>query len=257
MPHTVFAIGAHPDDIEFMMGGTLILLKQAGCQIHCMNIADGNCGTTRYESDEIARIRLKEAQDACALIGAHHHPPLCRDIEIFYTNDLLHRLGSVVREVAPDILLLQSPGDYMEDHMISVRLAVTAAFCRGMKNFPVVPAVPPVMNAVTVYHALPYGLHDGMRRKIASEFFVDIGGVIDTKTEMLACHQSQKKWLDKSQGLDSYLKTMQEMSAEVGKMSGKFAYAEGWRRHNHLGFCKPDDHPLAAVLDKGIYPDLS
>jgi LmbE family N-acetylglucosaminyl deacetylase len=245
---TVFAIGAHPDDIEFMMGGTLILLKQAGCEIHCMNIANGNCGTTQYDSDEIVRIRLKEAQDACKLIGARHHPPLCPDIEILYTNDLLHRLGSIVREVAPDILLLQSPEDYMEDHTISVRLAVTAAFCRSMRNFPVDPPRPPVMNNVAVYHALPYGLRDSLRRTILPEFFVDITSVIEMKTRMLACHQSQKKWLDESQGLDSYLKTMQEMSAEVGRMSKKFKYAEGWLRHNHLGFCGPSDDPLASQL---------
>jgi hypothetical protein len=30
----------------------------------------------------------------------------------------------------------------------------------------------------------------------------------------------------------------------VGKMSKKFIYAEGWRRHLHFGFCGPDDDPL-------------
>ncbi|MDQ6630443.1 MAG: PIG-L family deacetylase, partial [Verrucomicrobiota bacterium] len=31
---TAFAIAAHPDDIEFMMAGTLLLLKNAGYEIH-------------------------------------------------------------------------------------------------------------------------------------------------------------------------------------------------------------------------------
>ena len=43
--HAAFAIGAHPDDIEFYMAGTLLLLKQAGCEIHYMNLASGNCGS--------------------------------------------------------------------------------------------------------------------------------------------------------------------------------------------------------------------
>jgi LmbE family N-acetylglucosaminyl deacetylase len=248
MGKTALAVAAHPDDIEFMMSGTLILLKEASYEIHYMNIADGNCGTTQYDSDTIAGMRFREAQNACKLIGAVHHAPLCRDIEIFFNNDLLHRLGSIVREVAPDILLVQSPEDYMEDHMISVRLAVTAAFCRGMRNFPVEPPRAPVLNNVTVYHALPYGLHDGLRRKVGAELFVDITSAMDTKTKMLACHESQKKWLDESQGLDSYLITMKDMCAEVGKMSAKFEFAEGWRRHNHLGFCGPDDDPLKNAL---------
>ena len=37
----VLAIAAHPDDIEFMMAGTLLLLKQAGCETHYLNIANG------------------------------------------------------------------------------------------------------------------------------------------------------------------------------------------------------------------------
>ena len=39
------AIAAHPDDIEFMMAGTLILLRDAGWQIHYMNLSTGNLGS--------------------------------------------------------------------------------------------------------------------------------------------------------------------------------------------------------------------
>jgi hypothetical protein len=34
-------------------------------------------------------------------------------------------------------------------------------------------------------------------------------------------------------------------------MSGRFAYAEGWRRHLHLGLSAHDDDPLAAALNAG------
>ena len=34
MKYRVMAIVAHPDDIEFGMSGTLILLAKAGCQLH-------------------------------------------------------------------------------------------------------------------------------------------------------------------------------------------------------------------------------
>jgi hypothetical protein len=65
---------------------------------------------------------------------------------------------------------------------------------------------------------------------------------------MLACHQSQRKWLDSSQGLDSYLAAMRDMSAEVGRWSGRFAFAEGWRRHSHLGFAARERDPLGELL---------
>jgi len=72
--------------------------------------------------------------------------------------------------------------------------------------------------------------------------------VIEDKQAMLACHESQKKWLDTSQGLDSYLIAMRDMSAEVGRRSGRFRFAEGWRRHSHLGFSARDIDPLAELL---------
>jgi len=68
------------------------------------------------------------------------------------------------------------------------------------------------------------------------------------KRAALACHKSQKEWLDTSQGLDSYLITMEAMSREVGGLSGRYEYAEGWRRHLHLGFCAEDADPLSEAL---------
>jgi LmbE family N-acetylglucosaminyl deacetylase len=43
---SAIAIGAHPDDIEFYMAGTLLLLKEAGYAIHYLNVANGNSGST-------------------------------------------------------------------------------------------------------------------------------------------------------------------------------------------------------------------
>jgi LmbE family N-acetylglucosaminyl deacetylase len=41
----VLAAAAHPDDIEFMMAGTLLRLKDAGCEIHLWNLANGCYGS--------------------------------------------------------------------------------------------------------------------------------------------------------------------------------------------------------------------
>ncbi|MFC2125624.1 PIG-L deacetylase family protein [Bacteroidota bacterium] len=248
MKYRVFAIAAHPDDIEFGMGGTLILLKQAGCDIHYMNIANGSCGTTEYDTDEIVAIRLKEAQEATKYIGAVFHPPLVPDLEIYYNKETIAKLGSIVREVAPDILLVPSPEDYMEDHMNACRLAVSAAFNRGMRNFRVDPPREPVFNDVVVYHAQPHGNRDPFNRMVEPDFFVNITSVIEEKTEMLASHKSQKEWLDRSQGFDSYLITMKEHAKEVGELSDRFEFSEGWRKHNPTGFCASDSNPLAELL---------
>ena len=248
MAARVFAVVAHADDIEFAMAGTLILLAKAGCEIHYMTVANGSCGSVEDDAETIADIRLLEAKNAAGRIGAVFHPPLVPDLEIFYEKGLLARMGSVMRAVAPDILLVHSPQDYMEDHMISCRLAVTAAFSRGMRNFPVDPPRDPVSNDVTVYHAQPHGNRDPLNRMVRPDFCVNIDAVIEEKAGMLAEHKSQKEWLDFSQGLDAYLNAMRDLSREMGALTGTCEFAEGWRRHNPLGLCAAGADSLVDLL---------
>jgi LmbE family N-acetylglucosaminyl deacetylase len=245
---TAIAIAAHPDDIEFFMAGTLMLLGRAGYEIHYMNIANGCCGTTEYDVETITRMRREEAEQAAASIGAIFHEPLCNDLEIFYEQATLAKTTSLIRDVAPEIVLTHSPADYMEDHMNTSRLAVSAAFCRGMPNFPVDPPRDLVEQTVTVYHAQPYSHRDPLRQIVTPDLWVDVSNVLEEKVAMLARHASQKLWLDKSQGHDSYLQTLRDLDEEGGRLSGQFQYAEGWRRHLHLGFCGPDDDPLTDAL---------
>lgn len=244
----VFALGCHPDDIEFMMAGTLFLLKEAHCELHYMTLANGSCGTTEYSIEEIVRIRRQESQNAAAYLGAAYYESLVNDLEVFYTQDLIRQVTAIIRRIKPDIMLIPSPEDYMEDHTNTSRIAVTAAFCKGIPNYLSFPPESSIQQDITLYHALPYGLTDGLRRRIRPDFYINITGVIDQKEQMLVCHESQKNWLDESQGLDAYLITMREMSAEVGNMSGKFHYAEGWRRHSHLGYSRKEIDPLQEIL---------
>ena len=139
MAKTAFAIAAHPDDIEFVMSGTMMRLRDAGYELHYMNVADGCCGSTKYDANETAEIRREEAITAAKYLGATFHKSITHDLSIFYDRPTLAKLASVIRDVAPEIVLTHSLEDYMEDHINTARLAVTAAFSRGMPNFPVIP----------------------------------------------------------------------------------------------------------------------
>jgi len=246
----VIAIGAHPDDIEFYMAGTLLLLKKAGYEAHYLNLASGNCGSTEYNGTTTRSIRQTEARNAAKVLGAEFHPVIADDLEIVYSLELLRTLAAIIREVKPNIVLTHSPQDYMEDHTNTCRLSVTAAFARGMTNFKTTPSKPPADYPVTVYHAMPHSLRDCLRRRITPGAFVNTAQVHKTKHEALAAHKSQRAWLGLSQGLDSYLLTMEDISLEVGKMSKVFKHAEGWRRHLHYGFCSADADPLKDALGK-------
>ncbi len=244
----VVAAVAHPDDIEIMMAGTLLRLRDAGWEVFLWNLADGCCGTTTLDREEIVRIRWEETRQSAALLGGTAQPSLFSDLEIFYDKPSLARVCAVIRDIRPDVVLTHSLQDYMEDHQNVARLIVSATFVRGMRNVPTNPQRPTYDAPVAVYHALPHGLHDAMRQRIFPDFCVDITGVLARKRAMLACHASQKEWLDASQGMDSYLDEMERMSAEVGKISEKFPYAEGWRRHSHLGFGPENFDPVFETL---------
>jgi len=252
MSMTVFAVHTHPDDIEFVMAGTLFLLADQGCELHYMTVANGSCGTAEYPRDQIVEIREQEARAAADYLGATFHPSLVDDLNVFYERDTLQRVAAVIREVAPDILLVPSPQDYMEDHMNACRLAVSAAFARGMPNYPTTPPRDVVEKDVVLYHAIPHGLRDELRNLIHSDFYVDVGSVMEKKAKMLACHASQKEWLDRTQGFDSYIDTMKSMTREVGTLAGSFEFAEGWRRHSHLGYSREEIDPLPELLGEEL-----
>lgn len=249
----VLAAAAHPDDIEFMMAGTLLRLKEVGAEIHMWNLACGHCGTARHSREEIVRIRAEEARESARLAGAVSHPPLFDDLAIFYDAPSLARVASVVREIRPGIVLTHSPQDYMEDHQNTCRLMVTAMFGRAMLNLRTEPSRPTWEAPVALYHAMPHGLRDGLGQRVRPGFVVDIGPVLATKRDLLACHKSQKEWLDASQGMGAYLNEMESQAATVGRMTGRFAHAEGWRRHGMTGFGPEEFDPLTTLLKGAVH----
>jgi len=244
----VFAIGAHPDDIEFQMAGTLLLLGRAGWELHYLNLSTGSCGSMTMNAATTRRTRRREAQNAAQLLQAHWHPPLCDDLEIVYELKTLRRLAAIIREVRPQIIFTHPPADYMEDHTATCRLVVTAAFARGMPNFMTTPRRRPIETDVRIYHCQPHESRDPFGCFVDPELLVDVSGVLDTQRAALLAHRSQKDWLDVTQGMGSYGATMESWKRKLGRLSKRFRFAEGWRRHSSAGFCAESHDPLRSAL---------
>ncbi len=248
----MLAIAAHPDDIEFVMAGTLLQLAQRGWQVHYFNIANGCYGSQTMTVAECAAVRLSEAQSAASLLPATFYPPICDDLNIFYTPELLQQVAAVVRRAQPQIVLTHAPLDYMEDHQNAARLAVGGAFSRGMPHFPTSPSVPCTSGPVAVYHAQPHGNCTPLGEPVIPTHFVDVTEFLEKKRQLLAAHASQDQWLGASQGISEYLKTMEQLNRQVGQLSGQFDLAEGWRQHLHLGFSSAGFDPLRDALAQAI-----
>ncbi len=246
---SVLAVFAHPDDIEFRAAGTLLNLAERGFSLHCLNVSSGNCGSTTMDGVETAAVRAEEAREAARLLGARLFPSMAHDLEITYEVGLLRKIAAIVRQVNPTIVLTHALGDYMEDHMVTARLAVTAAFAKVIPNFITDPPREAMKGDVAVYHAMPHGLRDPLGRAVVPESVVDTSDVHARKRRALAAHRSQKDWLDETQGMDSYLKAMDEESRTVADLAGDtFEWGEGWIRHLHLGMSALEGDPLAEFL---------
>lgn len=251
------AIAAHPDDIEFVMAGTLCLLREAGYETHYLNVASGSGGSLVHNAKALRKIRRNEARRAAALLGAQYHESQVDDLEVVYSVPLLRSVTAVIRAVRPTIVLTHSPQDYMEDHTNVSRLAVTAAFARGIPNFTSRPRRAAWGGACTIYHAMPHGLIDQLRRRVSAGSYVDTTSVQPTKLAALSCHESQHGWLKSTQGMNSYLREMEATSRKVGRLSRRFAHAEGWRRHSHMGFCAEGADPLRDALGEKYWIDAA
>ena len=246
---SALALFAHPDDIEFVAAGTLLLLKDLGWNLHYCNVANGCCGSTKTDRQQTAEIRLQESRRSAELLGAAFYPPICDDLDIFYNASNLAKIASIVRLAKPSIILTHAPLDYMEDHMQTCRLAVTAAFAKGIPNFATTPVCEAYDGEVAIYHAQPHGNRTPMNEVVIPSFAINIDSVLERKLQMLKCHESQQGWLQTTQKMNSYLQTMLDLGCETATLAKlPCQYAEGWHRHLHLGFSGPDFDPLKDLI---------
>jgi LmbE family N-acetylglucosaminyl deacetylase len=247
MANVILTILAHPDDAEFLCGGTLIrLAREKNWQVHIASMTAGDCGSAQYGPEEISRIRKKEGADAAALIGATYHCLEEHDLLVFYNERALERVTRLLREVRPSIVITHSPSDYMPDHEMTSYIARAVAFAAPAPNFLHNRGHAPALERIPhLYYADAVEGKDPLGRALPPGFCVDISKVIETKSQMLACHASQRDWLRKHHGMDHYLNAMRDWSAERGKSCG-VPFAEGYRQH--LGHSYPQDNLLGELL---------
>jgi len=245
---TILGIMAHPDDIEFLCGGTLALLAKKGYRIHMAHVAAGDCGTLEYDTDDISRIRFEEARRAAAVIGATHHCCGARDGLVMYDKPTLRAVIELVRRVNPFMVFTHSPVCYMADHEMTSQLARMATFIAGAPNLHTL-ITPPARHTAAVpylYYADAIEMKDHFGRPIEASFYVDIGPMMKTKEKMAKCHASQRNWLRDHHGMDEYILNMRRWGTANGQKCG-VKYAEGFRQH--LGHAYPQDNKLGEILN--------
>jgi N-acetylglucosamine malate deacetylase 1 len=217
----VLAVGAHPDDLEILCGGTLARFVAEGHSVVMCHASRGDRGSFVHSSEEIARIRLGEARKAADAAGAAHETLGLSDGEINAADpDQRRRVADLVRRANPDLILTHSPGDYMVDHNEISKLVFDASFLATLPLYETGSPDPPARVTPIYYFETILGLG------FAPTEFVDVSDHIETKVAMLEAHESQLTWLRDHDGVD-IVEQMKEATHYRGLQCG-VAYAEGF-----------------------------
>jgi LmbE family N-acetylglucosaminyl deacetylase len=216
----VLAVGAHPDDLEILCGGTLARFVQEGHEVVMCHATAGDRGSFVHTSEEIASIRGREARKAAEVCGAEYATLGLRDAEVNAGDREQQRaVVDLVRDARPDLIITHSSGDYMGDHNELSRLVFECSF---HATLPLYETGKPHHTQVTPIYFMETVMGVGFQ----PTEYVDISGVIETKVAMLEAHESQLTWLRDHDGVD-IVEQMKTTSRFRGQQCGA-DYAEGF-----------------------------
>jgi len=159
----VLALGAHPDDIEFGCGGSLLRFARMG---HDVYLYIATCG----ELGGDAGIRRHEQEKAASYKGVRKlYWGGYQDTQIPLSKELITNIETVLAEVKPDYIFVHNEEDTHQDHRILARATLSAT--RYVPNF--------------LFYEGPTTVN------FYPNVYVDIDGVIEDKLALLRTHESQ------------------------------------------------------------------
>lgn len=116
---TVLAVGAHPDDLELGVGGTIARLVEQGTKVVMVVVCvPHNLGT-----------RVPEAKKAAALLGAELivlHSDTEMRVEDLKTYELVQEIDDLVRKHDPAAVISHGPTNFHKDHVLTHNACLAA-----------------------------------------------------------------------------------------------------------------------------------
>ena len=194
---TILAIGAHPDDIEFGCGGTIIKYTERGHRLFLHIMTEGGFGaetTTRIQEQEASKAILG-AKDI--FWGGYEDTHLVVDIE------LIGKIESIIKKVKPDFIFCNFPDDTHQDHRHLSQAVMSAT--RYIRN--------------VLFYEGP------TTQNFKPHVFVDISDTLDKKIEALKAHKSQ---VMKTNIEDLSIVEVARSSANFRGIQGRVKFAEAF-----------------------------
>ena len=193
----VLAIGAHPDDIEFGCGGSLIQYGRKGHTVFLLILTEG-------ESGGIGSVRRTEQLNASKILQAKEiFFSNYRDTQIPVDKILISKIEETLCSVKPELIFVNYPDDTHQDHRNLAMATVSAT--RYVQN--------------VLFYEGP------TTQNFTPNVFVDIGAVLNEKLSALSAHASQVLKTN-IEGLS--IIEIAKAAATFRGIQGRVRYAEGF-----------------------------
>ncbi len=216
----ILAIGAHPDDIELLCGGTLANHSDEGDEVFMAVMTDGGKGHHEIPPEELVRIRMRESEEAAKIIDAKLIWVGISDGEA--TPSLENRIKTIelIRSVDPDIIITHNPGDYHPDHRGVSALVLDSLYLSTVPHLRT--CSPPCRKLPRLYY-----MDSVAGLGFEPEVFIDITENIEVKRRMLSMHKTQVEWMRKHDNID-IIRVMEDLAKLRGHQCG-VGYAEAFK----------------------------
>jgi len=181
----VLTIGAHPDDIEFSMGGTVAKLVQEGHVVYCLDITDGE--PTPYGSK---KIRKQESKKAAEILGVSRKTLGFPNRYLLDNVKVRKKIAEEIRIFRPDIIFAHYPEDSHPDHWAASIISMAARFYGKLSK----------ADMKGERHYAPrffYFFSVHLRISPSPDFCIDISETFEQKIKSLLAYESQFKEIGK------------------------------------------------------------
>ena len=227
----VLAIGAHPDDLEFMCAGTLLKCRDRGDEIFVALTTSGNTGSNVIPTkEENAAVREGEQLECCK----HYHAQTMflrfDDEGLLDTPETRKAVLNAIRWADPDLIICNPPWDNSPDHGMTGKLVTEVLLSVNGELHD--SDYPPITGHPSVFF-----FNKDCYMDCVPDIYVDITEQMPEKRELCLMHKSQYSWIADVSGSADFFAELCEMESRYGGMKdGRCEFAEGFMAHQELGF---------------------
>ncbi len=172
----ILAVGAHPDDVEIGMGGSVAAHCAGGDQVTILDL-------TRVElsTNGTAPERDREAREAARILGAERENLGLPDLGFAVDGESIRALVAVIRRLRPSVVCGPYWEDRHPDHVRAGRLVIEACFAAGVGKF--APGDEPYRPPLLVHYFI--------NTEAVPSFVIDVSAHYQRKLAALAAHRTQ------------------------------------------------------------------